>query len=59
LEPSLFLKKTLPDAALWVFPRSGHAVNTEEPDLFNRALFDFLAAVEAKPPAASTYSTAR
>ncbi len=48
LEPSLFLKKTLPNAALWVFPRSGHAVNAEEPDLFNRALFDFLATVELK-----------
>jgi len=47
LEPSIFLKKTLPNAALWVFPRSGHAVNTEEPDLFNRALFDFLATVES------------
>ena len=46
LEPSLFLKKTLANAALWVFPRSGHAVNAEEPDLFNRALFDFLTAVE-------------
>lgn len=59
LEPSLFLKKTLPDGALWVFPRSGHAVNTEEPDLFNRALFDFLAAVEAKPPVASIDSATR
>jgi pimeloyl-ACP methyl ester carboxylesterase len=48
LEPSLFLKRTVPDAALWVFPRTGHAVNTEEPDLFNRALFDFLVAVERK-----------
>jgi pimeloyl-ACP methyl ester carboxylesterase len=46
LEPSLFLKKILPHAALWVFPLSGHAVNAEEPHLFNRVLFDFLAAVD-------------
>ena len=46
LEPSLFLKRTLPDAALWVFPRTGHAVNTEEPALFNRALLEFLVSVE-------------
>jgi pimeloyl-ACP methyl ester carboxylesterase len=42
LEPSLFLKRTIPDAALWVFPITGHAVNNEEPDLFNRVLLEFL-----------------
>ena len=46
LEPSLYLKRTLPNAALWVFPNTGHAVNGEEPDLFNRALLDFLVLVE-------------
>lgn len=46
LEPSLFLKRTIPDAALWVFPSTGHAVNAEEPDLFNRALLDFIVSVE-------------
>jgi len=46
LEPSLFLKRTIPDAALWVFPRTGHAVNNEEADLFNRALLEFLTGVD-------------
>ncbi|NNK96098.1 MAG: alpha/beta hydrolase [Desulfobacterales bacterium] len=46
LEPSLFLKQTIPNAALWVFPRTGHAVNNEEADLFNRALLDFLIGVD-------------
>jgi pimeloyl-ACP methyl ester carboxylesterase len=46
LEPSLFLKATLPDAALCVMPRSGHLLNLEEPALFNAIVFGFLAAVE-------------
>jgi hypothetical protein len=28
-------------------PRSGHAINLEEPEAFNREVGDFLAAVEA------------
>ena len=35
LEPNLFLKRTLPDAALCVLPRVGHLLNLEEPALFN------------------------
>lgn len=46
LEPSLFLKRTIPNAALWVFPCTGHAVNNEEAELFNRALLDFLIGVD-------------
>ena len=46
LEPSLFLKATLPDAALCVLPRAGHLVNLEEPALFNAIVCGFLAAVE-------------
>jgi pimeloyl-ACP methyl ester carboxylesterase len=46
LEPSLFLKRTIPNATLWVFPRTGHAVNNEEAELFNRALLDFLIGVD-------------
>ena len=29
-----------------MFPQSGHAINLEEPDLFNRSVQDFLIAVE-------------
>ncbi len=46
LEPNLFLKATLPDAALCVIPRTGHLLNLEEPALFNTIVFGFLAAVE-------------
>lgn len=47
LEPSLFLKRTIPQSALAVLPRSGHAINLEEPALFNRLLEDFLQQVES------------
>jgi pimeloyl-ACP methyl ester carboxylesterase len=46
LEPNLYLKSTLPDAALCVLPRVGHLLNLEEPALFNTIVFNFLAAVE-------------
>ncbi len=46
LEPNLFLKATLPDAALCVMPRAGHLINLEEPMLFNTIVFGFLAAVD-------------
>jgi pimeloyl-ACP methyl ester carboxylesterase len=48
LEPSLLLKRTIPKAGLAVLPRSGHAINLEEPALFNRLLDDFLHQVQAK-----------
>jgi pimeloyl-ACP methyl ester carboxylesterase len=47
LEPSLFLKDTLPASGLVMMPKTGHVVNLEEPDLFNMAVGDFLAHVEA------------
>jgi pimeloyl-ACP methyl ester carboxylesterase len=47
LETNLMLKETIPSAGLWVLPRTGHTTNLEEPDLFNRLVADFLAAVEA------------
>ena len=48
LEAGLLMKGAIPAAGLLVLPRSGHAVNLEEPDAFNRAVSDFLAAVEAR-----------
>ncbi|MBI4561608.1 MAG: alpha/beta hydrolase, partial [Candidatus Rokubacteria bacterium] len=47
LEPDLFLKRAIPTAGLWVVPKTGHTVNLEEPDLFNRAVQDFFSAVES------------
>jgi pimeloyl-ACP methyl ester carboxylesterase len=49
LETTLWLKKTLPHAGLWMCPGSGHAINLEEPAAFNRAVEDFLRAVEHSP----------
>jgi pimeloyl-ACP methyl ester carboxylesterase len=47
LEPALFLKRTIRTAGLLVLPKSGHTINLEEPAAFNRAVLDFLTAVEA------------
>ena len=47
LEPSLLMKRAIPTAALSVFPNTGHALNIEEPDLFNRTLADFFHQVES------------
>lgn len=47
LEPDLMLKRTIASSALVVLPRTGHACNLEEPELFNRFVLDFLAAVDA------------
>ena len=46
LEPALLMKRNIPTAALVVLPRAGHTINIEEPDAFNRALFEFTSAVE-------------
>lgn len=46
LEPNLFLKRAIPSAGLCVMPQSGHTVNLEDPDAFNRVVDDFLMAVE-------------
>ncbi len=46
IEPGVFMKRTIPRSGLSVFPKSGHAINLEEPDLFNRTIADFLSAVE-------------
>jgi pimeloyl-ACP methyl ester carboxylesterase len=47
LEPALFMKRRIRRSGLVVFPKTGHTVNLEEPDGFNRAVLDFIAAVEA------------
>jgi pimeloyl-ACP methyl ester carboxylesterase len=47
IEPAVFMKRHIPRSGLVVFPQSGHTINLEEPDLFNRTVLDFLTAVEA------------
>lgn len=47
IEPGLFLKDALPGSGLVVFPKTGHVVNLEEPDLFNQVVGDFLSRVDA------------
>jgi len=46
IEPALFLKNAISASGLTVFPKTGHAVNLEEPDLFNRAVSNFLSRVD-------------
>ena len=47
VQPSLWLKQVLPNAGLAMFAKTGHTVNLEEPDAFNRELWNFLVLVEA------------
>ena len=51
LETGIFLKRTIADCAFWLAPDTGHAVNLEEPDAFNRELAAFFAAAEDRSPA--------
>ena len=46
IEPSIFMKRCISTSGLIMFPQSGHAINLEEPDLFNRSVQDLLIAVE-------------
>ena len=47
LEPALFMKRAIPTAGLVVVPKTGHTLNLEEPEAFNRIISDFLTAVES------------
>ena len=46
LEPSLLMKRKIPNSGLLIVPKTGHTVNLEEPALFNQAVLDFITAVE-------------
>ena len=46
IQPGIFLKRTVPACGLVVLPKTGHAVNLEEPALFNQFVAEFLAQVE-------------
>ena len=47
LDPGIFMKRKIPSSALVVMPKAGHTINLEDPDAFNRAVLDFLTAVDA------------
>ena len=47
LEPGLFMKRAIPAAGLVIVPKTGHTINLEEPEAFNRIVSDFLGAVES------------
>ena len=47
LEPGIFIKRVCPTATLTVVAGTGHAVNLEEPALFNRITAEFLAQVDS------------
>ena len=46
LEPALYMKRSIPASGLVVIPKSGHTINLEEPDFFNRCVLDFVTAVD-------------
>ena len=46
VNPAIFMKRVIPRCGLAVFPKSGHAINLEEPALFNQTVLDFLIEVE-------------
>jgi pimeloyl-ACP methyl ester carboxylesterase len=47
IQPGVFLKRTAPRSGLAMLPKSGHTLNLEEPEMFNRLVAEFLAQVEA------------
>src|SRR5215468_9624633 len=47
LDPAIFMKRAIPSAGLVIMPKAGHTINLEDPEGFNRAVLDFLTAVDA------------
>jgi pimeloyl-ACP methyl ester carboxylesterase len=47
VDTAVFMKRHIPSAGLLVLPQSGHAVNLEEPALFNAAVLEFFRLAEA------------
>jgi pimeloyl-ACP methyl ester carboxylesterase len=46
VDPAVFLRRKIPTSGLLVAPQTGHAVNLEEPALFNQAVLSFFHQVE-------------
>jgi pimeloyl-ACP methyl ester carboxylesterase len=47
LLPGILMKQNISSAALSIIPNSGHAINLEEPEEYNRIVGDFLAQVDS------------
>ena len=47
IEASILMKRTIPSAALVMLPRTGHALNLEEPAMFNQMVDEFFHQVES------------
>jgi len=47
LDPNIMMKRTIPSSWLTFLPQSGHAINLEEPALFNQLTREFFTAVES------------
>ncbi|MBV8925017.1 MAG: alpha/beta fold hydrolase [Bradyrhizobium sp.] len=47
LLPAILMKQNIPSAGLAVMPNSGHAINIEEPEQYNRIVGDFLSQVDS------------
>lgn len=47
LLPGLLMKENIPSAALAVLPNTGHTINIEEPDEFNRTVLNFITQVDS------------
>ena len=47
LEPALYMKRMISTAGLLIIPKSGHTINLEEPDVFNRHVLDFVHVVDS------------
>jgi pimeloyl-ACP methyl ester carboxylesterase len=46
VDPAVFLRRKIPTSGLLVVPQTGHAVNLEEPALFNQSVLNFFHLVE-------------
>lgn len=47
IQPGVFMKRTIPASGLLILPKTGHTLNLEEPDHFNRFVLEFVHAVES------------
>jgi pimeloyl-ACP methyl ester carboxylesterase len=61
LLPGVYMKRTIPSAALQLIPNAGHTINLEEPRIFNHACAEFWSWVDSgrwpmRDPRATTES---